>query len=98
MAEILDFLETGESCQLEIPGLSYPLTVPWVWLPGEEQDTRIASLNLIGKIKWNQDLGKLIARRIQETLPDLEGIRRLSLTWRESASSLLWRRPSSWPR
>ncbi|MBP1695103.1 MAG: Adenine phosphoribosyltransferase [Deltaproteobacteria bacterium] len=74
MAEILDFLETGESCQLEIPGLAYPLTIPWVWLPGEEQDTRIASLNLVGKIEWNQDLGKLIARRIQETLPDLEGI------------------------
>ena len=74
MAEIHDFLETGESCQLEIPGLAYPLTVPWVWLLGEEQDTRIASLNLIGKIKWNLDLGKLIAQRIQKILPDLEGI------------------------
>jgi adenine phosphoribosyltransferase len=74
MAEIFDFLETGESCQLEIPGLAYPLTLPWVWLLGEEQDTRIASLNLIGKIKWNQDLGKLIAQRIQKTLPDLEGL------------------------
>ena len=74
MAEIFDFLETGESCQLEIPGLAYPLTLPWVWLPGEEQDTRIASLNLIGKIKWNQDLGKLIAQQIRKTLPDLEGL------------------------
>jgi len=74
MADFLDSLETGEAYRLEVPGLVYPLTVPWVWLPGEEQDTRIASLNLIGKIKWNQDLGKLIARRIQETLPDLEGI------------------------
>jgi adenine phosphoribosyltransferase len=74
MAEILDFLETGESCQLEIPGLAYPLTLPWVWLLGEEQDTRIASLNLIGKVKWNQDLGQLIAQHIKRTLPDLEGI------------------------
>jgi adenine phosphoribosyltransferase len=74
MPEIDDFLETGEICKLEIPGLAYPLTVPWVWLLGEEQDTRIASLNLIGKIKWNQDLGRLIARRIQKTLPDLEGL------------------------
>src|SRR4030042_2414711 len=74
MPEIDDFLEIGESCQLEIPGLAYPLTVPWVWLLGEEQDTRIASLNLIGKIKWNQDLGRLIAQRIQKTLPDLEGL------------------------
>lgn len=74
MPEIDDFLETGESCKLEIPGLAYPLTLPWVWLLGEEQDTRIASLNLIGKIKWNQDLGRLIAQRIQENLPDLEGL------------------------
>jgi len=74
MAEIFDFLETGESCQLEIPGLDYALTLPWVWLLGEEKDTRIVSLNLIGKIKWNQDLGKLIAQRIRKTLPDLEGL------------------------
>ena len=74
MAEILDSLETGESCQLEIPGLAYPLNLPWVWLLGEEQDTRIASLNLIGKIGWNQDLGRLIAQRVRKTLPDLEGI------------------------
>jgi len=74
MAEILDSLETGESCLLEIPGLAYPLNLPWVWLLGEEYDTRIASFNLIGKIEWNQDLGRLIAQRIQKTLPDLEGI------------------------
>jgi len=74
MPEIDDFLETGESCRLEIPGLAYPLIVPWVWLLGEEQDMRIASLNLIGKIKWNQDLGRLIAQQIQKTLPDLEGL------------------------
>jgi adenine phosphoribosyltransferase len=74
MPEVHEFFETGESCQLEIPGLAYPLTLPWVWLLGEEQDTRIASLNLIGKINWNQDLGRLIAQRIQKTLPDLEGL------------------------
>jgi len=74
MAGILDSLETGESCQLEIPGLAYPLSLPLVWLLGEEHDTRIASLNLIGKIGWNQDLGRLIAQRIRKTLPDLEGI------------------------
>jgi adenine phosphoribosyltransferase len=74
MTEIFDSLETGESCQLEIPGLEYPLILPWVWLLGEEQDTRIVSLNLIGKIKWNQDLGKLIAQRVRKTLPDLEGL------------------------
>jgi len=74
MTEILNSLETGERYILEVPGLPYPLILPWVWLLGEEQDTQIASLNLIGKIKWNQDLGKLIAQRIREILPNLEGI------------------------
>jgi adenine phosphoribosyltransferase len=75
MADLVDSLETGERYVLDVPGLPYPLILPWVWLPGEEQDTRIASLNLIGKVKWNRDLGKLIVRRIREALPNLEGIR-----------------------
>jgi adenine phosphoribosyltransferase len=74
MTEIFDSLETGERYILEVPGLPYPLTLPWVWLLGEDQDTRIASLNLIGKIKWNQDLGKLITKRIRENLPNREGL------------------------
>jgi adenine phosphoribosyltransferase len=74
MTEFFDFLETGEHYILRVPGLEYPLTLPSVWLLGEEQDTQIASLNLIGKIKWNQDLGRLIAQCIRQTLPSLEGI------------------------
>ncbi|MBP1698471.1 MAG: hypothetical protein H6Q41_3659 [Deltaproteobacteria bacterium] len=74
MSEIFDTLETGEHCLLKIPELDYPLILPWVWLLGEEQDTQIASLNLIGKIGWNQDLGRLIAQRIRQTLPNLEGL------------------------
>lgn len=74
MSEFFDSLETGEHHTLEIPGLDYPLILPWVWLLGEEQDTRIASFNLIGKIRWNLDLGRLIAQRIRQTLPDLEGL------------------------
>src|SRR4030043_1693818 len=74
MPEVHEFFETGESCQLEIPGLAYPLILPWVWLLGEEQDTRIVSLNLIGRIRWNQDLGRLIAQGIRQALPNLEGL------------------------
>jgi adenine phosphoribosyltransferase len=74
MAEIFDFFETGEHYVLNVPGLEYPLTLPWVWILGDEQDTQIASLNLIGKIKWNRDLGSLIAQRIHPTLSNLEGI------------------------
>jgi adenine phosphoribosyltransferase len=74
MADHLNSLETGEGYQLEVPGLSYPLAIPWVWLLGEEQDTRIASLNLIGKVRWNQDLGRLIAGKVRQIFPSLEGL------------------------
>lgn len=73
MTDIFNSLETGDRCTLEVPGLDYPLTLPWVWLVGEEHDTRIASLNLVGKIRWNQDLGRLIARRIRQIFPSTEG-------------------------
>jgi adenine phosphoribosyltransferase len=79
MPDLLDSLETGETYQLEVPGLSYPLALPWVWLHGEDQDTRIVSFNLIGKIQWNQDLGRLLGQRIRQTLPDLEGLRCLTV-------------------
>jgi adenine phosphoribosyltransferase len=79
MADIFDSSEMGETYQLEIQDLPYPITLPWVWLLGEEQDTRIASLNLIGKIQWNHDLGKLMARQIRQTIPNLEGLRLITV-------------------
>lgn len=74
MAEPSEFFESGELCRLEVPGLSYPLLLPWVWLRGEERDVRIASLNLVGKVEWNHDLGRLLAGRIQAAFPDLGGL------------------------
>jgi adenine phosphoribosyltransferase len=74
MTDHLDSLETGERYTLEIPGLGYPLVLPWVWLHGEEHDTRIVSLNLIGKTRWNNDLGKLIAQRVRQSISNLEGL------------------------
>jgi adenine phosphoribosyltransferase len=70
MAAGTEFLEGGKPFALEVPGLPYALTLPWVWLPGEEQDVRIASLNLVGKVRWNADLGALLAGRIRESVPD----------------------------
>ena len=74
MHEMSEFLESGEPYALQIPGLSYPLHLPWVWLPGEERDIRIASLNLVGKVQWNHDLGKLLAARVRTAFPDLTGL------------------------
>jgi adenine phosphoribosyltransferase len=73
VAEIVDSIETGETCVIEVPGLGYPLRLPYVWLPGEDQETRIASLNLIGKTGWNRDLGRLLAGKIRKAFPDLTG-------------------------
>ena len=74
MAAGTEFLEGGEPFALEVPGLPYALTLPWVWLPGEEQDVRIASLNLVGKVRWNADLGALLADRIQESVSDFSDL------------------------
>lgn len=74
MADIVDAVETGESCAVAVEGLPYPLRLPYVWLPGEERETRIASLNLIGKVGWNRDLGRLLAGKIRAAFPDLAGI------------------------
>ncbi len=65
-----EYLESGEPFALEVPGLPYAMPLPWVWISGEEQDVRIASLNLVGKVRWNTDLGALLAGRIRETVPD----------------------------
>jgi adenine phosphoribosyltransferase len=67
-------LETGERYALTVPGLSYPLHLPWVWLPGDDQDVRIASLNLVGQIRWNRDLGRLLAERIRSTCADYQNL------------------------
>ena len=79
MADIVDSVETGESCAVEVPGLGYPLRLPYVWLSGDEQDTRIASLNLIGKTGWNRDLGRILAGKIRKDFPDLAGFSLLTV-------------------
>ena len=79
MADIVDSVETGESCAVEVPGLGYPLRLPYVWLSGEEQDTRIASLNLIGKTGWNRDLGRILAGKIRGDFPVLAGFALLTV-------------------
>ena len=70
MRELSEQLEGGERFALSVPGLPYPLHLPWVWLHGEERDVRIASLNLIGQVRWNVDLGRLLAARVRAALPD----------------------------
>ena len=71
MGDLSEQFESGERFALNIPGLSYPLHLPRVWLPGDEQDVRIASLNLIGQVRWNLDVGKLLAARVRSAFPEV---------------------------
>lgn len=70
MRDLSEHFESGERFALRVPGLPYPLQLPWVWLPGDEHDVRIASLNLIGQVRWNLDIGKLLAARVRSAFPE----------------------------
>ncbi|WP_029893391.1 adenine phosphoribosyltransferase [Desulfohalovibrio reitneri] len=66
--------ESGEKHLLDVPGLDYQVELPWVRVPSDGGHVRIASLNLVGQIKLNHDMGLLMAQRIRGAVPDLEGV------------------------
>lgn len=72
--DVLGGLESGTKYRLEVPGLDYAVEIPYTVLPSGERRIRIASLNLMGQTRLNQDLGRLLADRMREVLPDLEGM------------------------
>jgi len=66
--------ESGEKFYLEIPGLDYVLELPYVLLDADGRGPKIASLNLVGQIRLNRDLGRLLAERVRAAFSDLTGI------------------------
>jgi adenine phosphoribosyltransferase len=72
--DVLGGLESGEKYRLEVPGLGYGVDIPYTVLPSGDRRLRIASLNLVGQTRLNRDLGRLLAARIQEAFPDLQGL------------------------
>ena len=72
--DILGGLESGEKFRLLVPGLDYDVEIPYTVLPSGERHIRIASLNLVGQTRLNRDLGRLLAARIRDTFPDLDGM------------------------
>ncbi|EPR40772.1 phosphoribosyltransferase [Desulfovibrio sp. X2] len=68
--------ESGEKTLLQVPGLPYGVELPLVKLPGTRNGRRlrIASLNLVGQIRLNHDLGHLLAERIRAEIGDLDGV------------------------
>jgi len=74
MADTLGSLESGKKYTLRVPGLAYTLELPWVTLAVNGRRLDIVSLNLVGQIRFNHDLGRLLAQRIRAEIPDLAGI------------------------
>lgn len=75
--DVLRGRDTGEKYRLEIPGLDYAVELPLVTLPGgggSGGGLRIASLNLVGQIALNRDLGRLLAARVRQEIGDLDGV------------------------
>lgn len=71
---VLGARESGEKYRLVVEGLPYDVEIPYVHLRHHGEDVKIASFNLVGQIRLNQDLGMLLARRIRETVGDMTGV------------------------
>jgi len=57
--------ESGDKYSLKVDGLGYKIKLPWVWLPDGDGEIRIASLDLVGQIRLNRDLGRLLADKLR---------------------------------
>lgn len=78
--------ESGEKYTLKVEGLGYDILLPYVWLPGEDGEVRIASLDLVGQTRLNRDMGAVLAERLR---PLIKGKKRVTiLTATEKALQL----------
>lgn len=68
--DVLNSKESGEKYLLQVDGLGYSVEVPYVLVPAQEGQLRIASFNLVGQIRLNRDLGKMIAKKIRSMIAD----------------------------
>ncbi|MFC1823925.1 phosphoribosyltransferase family protein [Thermodesulfobacteriota bacterium] len=68
------YLETGEKYLFEIPDLDFRAELPYVLLPAAGGLLKIASLNLVGMVEWNQVFGRTLARKIRADVRNLDGI------------------------
>ncbi|MFP5240236.1 MAG: adenine phosphoribosyltransferase [Acidobacteriota bacterium] len=60
--------ESGEKYTLRVEGLDYDILLPYVWLPADGGEVRIASLDLVGQTRLNQDMGRLLAAKLRPLL------------------------------
>lgn len=72
--DVLNSMESGEKYRLQVEGLSYDVELPFVLVPGRDASLRIASFNLVGQVKLNYDLGKLLAAKIRSAIAEPEHV------------------------
>lgn len=72
--DVLNSMESGEKYRMKVDGLGYDIDLPFVLVPGRDANLRIASFNLVGQIKLNRDLGKLLAEKIRSCVTDTSKI------------------------
>ncbi len=67
--DIMESREIGEKHLFTVPDLGYAVELPLVLIPADNGEIRIASLDLMGQIRLNRDLGRLLAQKIRPCLP-----------------------------
>lgn len=72
--DILDGLESGDKFLLQVNGLDYDIELPYVRISSGAKKLKIASLNLVGQTRLNNDLGLLLAEKIRSVIPDLSKV------------------------
>ncbi len=72
--DVLDSKESGEKFVLEVEGLDYQVELPYVLVPKADGHLRIASFNLVGQTRLNNDLGRLLAEKIRKEVPDYRSV------------------------
>ncbi|MEE4167034.1 MAG: hypothetical protein V2I35_13610 [Desulfocapsaceae bacterium] len=68
--DVLNSSESGDKYLLRVDGLGYDVELPYVMVPTQDTQIRIASFNLVGQTRLNRDLGLLLAERIRVTVAD----------------------------
>ena len=68
--DVLNSSESGDKYLLRVNGLGYDVELPYVLVPTQDAQIRIASFNLVGQTRLNRDLGLLLAGRIRSCVPD----------------------------
>lgn len=72
--DVLQGLDSGEKFRWEVEGLPYAVELPLVRVPADGKTLKIASLNLVGQVRLNRDLGVLLARKVRDAVGDMSDV------------------------